>query len=200
VIWRLASWLAFLSVSANFEIGKQTSPIHRLHNTTFRYYSLDPMMPWWGGGSMKNGVRFNHVGPQFAVEDVEKAVGFYAAVLGFALDYLDGEPPHYAVVFRDEVYIHLSQSQQPDLKPGGGRAFVVVSGIDVVWERARSEAPNSITQPLETLDYGHEVRFRGFALSDPAGNTLRIGEPLTIDPIREELFPSDDATSRHGCG
>ncbi len=41
---------------------------------------------------MKNGVRFNHIGPQFAVEDVEKAVGFYAAVLGFALDFLDGEP------------------------------------------------------------------------------------------------------------
>jgi len=40
---------------------------------------------------MKNGVRFNHIGPQFAVDDVEKAVDFFAAALGFGLDYLNGE-------------------------------------------------------------------------------------------------------------
>ena len=40
---------------------------------------------------MKKGVRFNHMGPQFAVDDVGQSVGFYAAVLGFGLDYLDGE-------------------------------------------------------------------------------------------------------------
>jgi len=134
---------------------------------------------------MNDGVRFNHVGPQFAVENVEKAISFYAAVLVFGLDFLNGDPPHYAVVFRDDVYIHLSRPHPPNFVPGGGHAFVAVSGVDVIWERARSEAPNSITQPLEDLDYGHEVRFRVFALSDPAGNTLRIGEPLTINPIGE---------------
>lgn len=129
---------------------------------------------------MKNGVRFNHVGPQFAVEDVDQAVGFYAAALGFKLDYLDGEPARYAVVFSDEVYIHLSQAQPPGFMPGGGRAFVAVSGVDRIWDRARMEAPGSIVQTLQDLDYGHEVRFRVFALSDPAGNTIRIGEPLPI--------------------
>ena len=127
---------------------------------------------------MKKGVRFNHMGPQFAVDDVGQSVGFYAAVLGFGLDYLDGEPPHYAVVFRDEVYIHLSQPEPPLFTPGAGRAFVAVSGIDVIWERARSEAPDAIVQPLEDLDYGLKVRFRVFAVADPSGNTLRIGEPL----------------------
>ena len=128
---------------------------------------------------MNNRVRFNHIGPQFAVDDVSKSVGFYAAALGFWLDYLYGEPPHYAVIFRDEVYIHLSHPQQLGMEPGGGRAFVAVSGIDAVWERARTEAPGSIVQPLEDLDYGHEVRFKVFAVADPAGNTLRIGEPLS---------------------
>jgi catechol 2,3-dioxygenase-like lactoylglutathione lyase family enzyme len=127
---------------------------------------------------MKNGVRFNHIGPQFAVDDVEKAVGFYAAALGFGLDYLDGEPPHYAVVFRDEVYIHLTQPEPKGVQPGAGRAFVAVSGVDAVWQRARSQAPDSIVQPLEDLDYGPQVRFKVFSISDPAGNTLRIGEPL----------------------
>jgi len=131
---------------------------------------------------MKRVVRFNHMGPQFAVGDVGKAVGFYAAVLGFGLDYLEGEPPSYAVVFRDEVYIHLSHPELPAFIPGGGRAFVAVSGVDEVWERVRSEAPDAIVQPLEDLDYGQEVRFRVFAIADPSGNTLRIGEPLTDLP------------------
>jgi catechol 2,3-dioxygenase-like lactoylglutathione lyase family enzyme len=128
---------------------------------------------------MNRRVRFNHIGPQFAVDDVERAVGFYAAALGFDLDYLDGEPPRYAVVFSDDVYIHLSQPQAPDFVPGGGRAFVAVSGVAAIWDRARTEVPDSIIQPLQDLDYGHQVRFRGFALSDAAGNTIRIGEPLT---------------------
>jgi len=127
---------------------------------------------------MKKGVRFNHIGPQFLVDDVSQSVGFYAAALGFGLDYLDGEPPHYAVVFRDEVYIHLTQPEPPGVQPGAGRAFVAVSGVNAVWERARSQAPDSIVQPLEDLDFGQQVRFKVFAISDPAGNTLRIGEPL----------------------
>lgn len=127
---------------------------------------------------MKSGVRFNHVGPQFAVEDVEGAVGFYATALGFEVDYLDGEPPRYAVVFSDEVYIHLSLPQPPDFMPGGGRAFVAVSGVKEIWDRVRSAAPDSIIQPLQDLEYGDHVRFRVFALSDSAGNMIRIGEPL----------------------
>jgi predicted enzyme related to lactoylglutathione lyase len=125
--------------------------------------------------------RFNHIGPQLAVDDVCTAVGFYAAALGFGLDFLDGDPPHYAVVYRDEVYLHLSLAQPPDFPRGGGRAFVAVSGVDTIFERALAEAPDSIMQPLREMDYGHGVRFRVFAISDPGGNVLRIGEPISAD-------------------
>ena len=127
---------------------------------------------------MSTNVRFNHVGPQFAVDDVQQAVGFYAAALGFKLDYLDGEPPHYAVVFRDEVYIHLSLSNDPGFNPGCGRAFIAVSGVEYLWEQVRSVAEESICESLEDRDYGHGVRFKGFAIRDPDGNILRIAEPL----------------------
>ncbi len=121
--------------------------------------------------------RFNHVGPQFAVRDVSQAMSFYRNVLGFGLDYVDGDPVRYAVVFRDEVYIHLSLSNCPGFVPGGGRAFVAVSGVEHVWERARSEAPASVCESLEHRDYGRGARFRGFAIKDPDGNILRIAEP-----------------------
>ncbi|MDH4196378.1 MAG: VOC family protein [Candidatus Aminicenantes bacterium] len=122
--------------------------------------------------------RFNHAGPHFAVREVSRAMSFYQNVLGFGLDYIDGDPVRYAVVFRDEVYIHLSLSNDPGFNPGGGRAFVAVGGVDHVWERVWSEAKGSVCESLENRDYGHGVRFRGFAIKDPDGNVLRIAEPL----------------------
>ena len=127
---------------------------------------------------MAGQTRFNHIAPHFAVRDVPRAVSFYKNVLGFGVDYLDGDPVRYAVVFRDEVYIHLSARNPPGFDPGGGRAFVAVSGVEPVWERVRSEAPASVCEPLENRDYGHGARFIGFAVKDPDGNLLRIAEPL----------------------
>lgn len=122
--------------------------------------------------------RFNHVGPHFAVRDVSRAMSFYESTLGFGLDYVHGDPVQYAVVFRDEVYIHLSLSNHPSFTPGAGRAFVAVSRVDDVWEQVCSQARESICGPLENRDYGQGVRFRGFALKDPDGNILRIAEPV----------------------
>jgi catechol 2,3-dioxygenase-like lactoylglutathione lyase family enzyme len=133
--------------------------------------------------------RFEHVGPHFAVRDVTRAKSFYERVLGFGLEYLDGEPPEYAVVFRDEVYIHLSVSNHRSFSPGGGRAFIAVSGVEHLWERVRSEADESICESLEERDYGHGVRFRGFAIQDIDGNILRIGEPLKKHDS-EQIGPS----------
>jgi len=122
--------------------------------------------------------RFNHAGPHFAVRDVSRAMSFYEGVLGFGLDYIHGDPAEYAVVFRDEVYIHLSLSNHPSFAPGAGRAFVAVSGVEQVWKQVCSKAQESACEPLENRDYGQGVRFRGFAVEDPDGNILRIAEPL----------------------
>ncbi len=127
---------------------------------------------------MAHKISFNHVGPHFAVQDVSRAKSFYQTVLGFGLEYIDGETPQYAVVFRDEVYINLSLSKDPGFNPGGGRAFIAVSGVEHLWEQVRSAAEQSICESLEDRDYGHGVRFRGFAIRDLDGNILRIAEPL----------------------
>jgi len=127
---------------------------------------------------MNSKVRFNHVGPQFVVDEVAVAVSFYSEVLGFELDHVNGEPLQYAVVFRDEVYVHLGVQGHPAFTPGPGSAFVSVSGVEEVWSRVKLAAPQSVIEPLESCDYGQGVRFRVFSLADPAGNILRIGEPL----------------------
>jgi catechol 2,3-dioxygenase-like lactoylglutathione lyase family enzyme len=121
--------------------------------------------------------RFNHIGPQFAVRDVARAISFYGEALGLTVDYVDGDPPEYAVVYRDEVYIHLSVSADPDFNPGGGRAFLAVSGVNGVWEQVCSGFRTSVIQTLADWDFRHGVRFRGFIMKDLDGNVLRIGEP-----------------------
>ena len=125
---------------------------------------------------------FNHAGPHFAVRDVTGGVAFYANVLEFDVDYLDGDPPRYAVVFRDDVYVHLSMPDSPDFIPGAGRAFISVSYVESVSRRAVSVSPGSVVQALEDRDFGQGVRFRVFSIADPDGNTLRIGEPLNVTP------------------
>jgi catechol 2,3-dioxygenase-like lactoylglutathione lyase family enzyme len=122
-------------------------------------------------------VRFNHVGPHFLVEDVAGAVAFYSSVLGFGVDHEGGAPPQYAVVFRDEVYIHLSRRGPLGYPAGPGAAFVAVAGVDEVWSRVSSTEVD-VLEELEDRDYGDEIRFRVFTIRDPGQNVLRIGEPL----------------------
>jgi predicted enzyme related to lactoylglutathione lyase len=120
---------------------------------------------------------FNHIAPHFTASDVERTSAFYESVLGFAIDYSDGEPPHYVVVCRDEVYIHLSHARVDGAPPHPGAAFVAVAGVTELWDRVRTQ-PACVIAPLRQTDYGQGVRFNVFAVRDPDGNVLRIGEPV----------------------
>jgi len=126
---------------------------------------------------MTNNMRFNHCGPQFVVQSVTKSVEFYSDVLGFGVDYLSGSPPDYAVVFRDEVYIHLCHQRVIDYNIGPGASFIAVSGVDRIWQRVQSSGA-VVTDPLSDQDYGQGVRFRLFTIKDLDENILRIGEQL----------------------
>ena len=121
-------------------------------------------------------ISFNHVAPHFYASDVIRSRQFYEDVLGFAVDYSDGEPPHYVVMCRDEVYLHLSQVGPYGVPQRPGAAFIAVAGVDALWAHVHTW-PDCVVDPLTDADYGGGVRFRVFAMRDPDGNLLRIGEP-----------------------
>jgi len=127
---------------------------------------------------MSDTIVFNHVGPHFLIQDVSRSIEFYARILGFHLEYVAGSPPLYAVVFRDDVYIHLSKTGALGFPSGPGCAFIAVSGVDSLWQRVAAAKPE-IVEPLADQDYGHGVLFRVFTIRDPDGNVLRIGQPLS---------------------
>jgi catechol 2,3-dioxygenase-like lactoylglutathione lyase family enzyme len=121
-------------------------------------------------------IRFNHVAPHLYAADLERSRTFYERVLGFSVDYSDGEPPHYIVVCRDDVYLHLSHLGPLGVPQQPGAAFLVVADIDSLWTHVSAERA-CVVSPLADTEYGRGVRFRVFAVRDPDGNVLRIGEP-----------------------
>lgn len=127
---------------------------------------------------MSDDLRFDHVSPQFRVHDVAESAAFYSAALHFEVMYFAGDPPTYAVVCRDEVYLHLCAGSGWAENLGAGAAFITVSDVDELWERVDGFADVEIVYPLEDRDYGDGVLFRDFALSDPDGNVLRIGQEI----------------------
>lgn len=126
---------------------------------------------------MRSHIRYNHIAPQFIVKDIAKSVEFYSEILGFGVDYLSGSPPNYAVVFRDEVYIHLCIEKVLGYDIGPGGAFIVVNGIDEIWKNIQNKNIE-IVSPLANRDYGFNVHFKVFTICDLDQNVLRIGEKV----------------------
>jgi len=55
--------------------------------------------------------------PQLFVADVKRAAEFYRQKLGFAIQYLYGEPPFYALVSRNGVGLNLRHVDAPPIEP-----------------------------------------------------------------------------------
>jgi catechol 2,3-dioxygenase-like lactoylglutathione lyase family enzyme len=118
----------------------------------------------------------NRIAPHFYSSDVARSKAFYDRVLGFSLDYSDGEPPHYVVMCRDDVYVHLSLPGPPATPRHPGAGFIAVAGVESLWAQVATHRDYVVT-PLTNADYGAGIRFRVFVVRDPDGNLLRIGEP-----------------------
>jgi len=124
-------------------------------------------------------LEFKHAALQFAVQDVPGAIVYYWELLEFEIDYIKGEPATYAVIFRDNVYIHLCETGKQPFDMGPGCGFISIAGIDAVWQRVKGSQVDVI-QPLKESDYGSGVKFKDFIIRDPDKNVLRIGESIEI--------------------
>ena len=122
-------------------------------------------------------MRYNHSASQFAVKNVTKSIEFYSEILSFGIDYVSGSPPGYAVVYRDEVYIHLCNLSIPEYRIGPGCTFISVSGVDKIWENIQDK-DIEIISPISNRDFGSGVLFRIFEICDLDKNVLRIGEKI----------------------
>jgi hypothetical protein len=107
------------------------------------------------------------VEPIFTVASVPRAVEHFER-LGFTTSYHDGG---YAFAHRDQLTIHLAQTDDPAIAVAGS-IYMHVSDADELaaeWRKAGVEVAGP-----EDFDYGK----REGSHTDPDGNLIRFGSPL----------------------
>ncbi|MEI5033440.1 VOC family protein [Streptomyces sp. S1A(2023)] len=128
---------------------------------------------------------------------IETTVDFYTA-LGFETTYLQKSPYAYAVVERGSVELQLYGIKEYDPASSHSGCYVLTADVDGLHAAFRSGLKEVYGRvparglprigPLKDMSYG----VRQFLVTDPTGNTIRIGQPISEDqnhrPAPKETF------------
>lgn len=115
----------------------------------------------------------NAVVPILLVRDVTASARWFEARLGFAVDFLYGDPPFYGSVSRDGVRMHLRFVKEPVFAIAAAReesliaASFEVSDVRALFEEISARGAE-IAQPLIRQDWGGT----DFHVRDGDGNAV----------------------------
>jgi uncharacterized glyoxalase superfamily protein PhnB len=119
--------------------------------------------------------QFLYTNPTLRAHNVKTLAEWYRDALGFEIRLLWGDPPSHGVVKRDEIRLGIAPQTPPF---GPASAYIHVTGVADLYAELLSRGV-AVNRPLEHTDY----RMKDFALFDPDGNCLCIGEMIeTADP------------------
>ena len=131
-----------------------------------------------GGGDGARGdvaVRLASAVPQFTVADVVRTAEWYRDVLGFDIAGYWASPPMFAIVGRDDVYLHFNRSTGGEFRTGraegGFDAYVHMSGVDALAAELRARGAELLDGPEDRV-YG----MREVVVRDCNGFVLAFGE------------------------
>lgn len=113
---------------------------------------------------------FGRVAPTVPVTDIERSLRFYRDLLGFEVQFTNGEPVSFAVLKQGSAELHLVVQSG---KTGSLHAHLMVDDLDVVFERLQ-RAGATIRQPPQIQPWG----LRDIVIADPDGNTFEIAQPV----------------------
>ena len=122
-------------------------------------------------------MEWTRVAPVYPVADISKATEWYSQVFGFKhIVNPPGEPlPSYAVLYRDEVRLHLLRRDEAPhgLSAVPGRSSGSTRGWTTFRTRAESLGANVLQRP-DARPWGH----RDFMVADPDGNVVWVTTPI----------------------
>lgn len=135
--------------------------------------------------------------PLLPCRTIQPVVDFYTA-LGFGTTYLQKSPYAYAVVERGEVELQFFGMKAHDPAASVAGCYVLTDDVDGLYTAFRTglkEAYGRIPQrglprigPLKDMSYG----MRQFLMTDPAGNSIRVGQRIGEDqsmrPVPREPY------------
>jgi uncharacterized glyoxalase superfamily protein PhnB len=111
--------------------------------------------------------------PILFVRNVPASAAFFRDRLGFAIDFLHGEPPFYGSVSRDAVCLHLRFVHRPNFAELAARevslilATVEVSDMQVLFEEFKARGVEFAQTPTKQSWGGTDFHVR-----DPDGNVI----------------------------
>lgn len=125
--------------------------------------------------------------PILPVADVVATVRHYREVLGFADEWLWGDPPDFGGVRWGKVGVMFAQQPGFDAKAGGRWHAFFVEGIDELYDLHRRNGA-TIHAPLEAKPWG----LREYTVRDPDGHYLRFGQRSLDRSATAGRGPADD--------
>lgn len=121
---------------------------------------------------------FHSAVPVIATEDVAGSVDYFVGTLGFAPDFMWGDPPVYAGVKAGNAEIYLTHDpatsraiRERGLAPD---VFLWVTGIDGIYAQHRAQGAD-IVEVLSERPWGA----RQYVVREPNGYHLKIAEPTS---------------------
>ncbi|WP_369216244.1 bleomycin resistance protein [Streptomyces flavofungini] len=125
--------------------------------------------------------------PLLPCRTIQPVVDFYTA-LGFETTYLQKSPYAYAVVERGTIELQFYGMKQYEPTESHSGCYVLTddvaslhtafrAGLKAAYGRIPSRGLPRIG-PLKDMSYG----VRQFLMTDPGGNSIRVGQPISDDP------------------
>lgn len=115
-------------------------------------------------------IRFGRVAPMIPVRNIQKALDFYAGVLGFRKTFENGNPVGFMILKRDDAELHLTLQPSHKAAPFNV-AHMLVSNIDELHGLCAASGLR-IIKGLQNKDFG----LRAFVFEDPDGNRIDVGQ------------------------
>jgi catechol 2,3-dioxygenase-like lactoylglutathione lyase family enzyme len=115
--------------------------------------------------------QFLGVAPLFFVASIEPAVAYYRDVLGFTVDRIWGDPPHFCMPHRDHLTVMLSEiDDKSRIRPNGTDgcswdAYFWVRDADSLFAEFKAKGVQAVHEPVDRPYYGN----REFAIRDLDG-------------------------------
>ncbi len=111
--------------------------------------------------------------PILFVRDVPASAAHFRDKLGFAIDFLYGEPPFYGAVSRDDVCIHLRCVHEPNFAELAARevslilATIEVADVHALFKEFQDRGAEIAQEPTKQVWGGTDFHVR-----DPDGNVI----------------------------
>ena len=124
--------------------------------------------------------QFIGTAPYFVVKNLLNSLDYYANVLGFEYPKLWGEPPTFAMPYR-EGFIFMLKEAEPDAdiipnrrQSGYWDAYVWVTDADALFNQMQVNGAMIEYEPEIMHNYG----MKEFAVRDPDGYVIAFGEDV----------------------